>query len=478
MAEKRLNYSAEQINELLEQVENGDVGGGASPEQLQQIEQNAQAIEELKAGKADKSEIPEVPVKSVNGKTGAVQLSATDVSAEPANAVSSHNTSNASHGDIRLLITELTNRLNAVANSTDVDLDQLAELVAYIKDNRSLIEQVTSNKVNVSDIVNNLTTSASNKPLSAAQGVALKALIDAIKIPDISGKADKSDLTSHTGNTTIHITSTERSTWNNKANKATTLSGYGITDGATKTELNNLSEEIDDLKDRVEAVENSGGGGGTADSVDWEDVQNKPFGYSAEKVLIDNQTLTLEDGGYTSTELSLTAGSFYKLTVNGTLYECTAEEQDYFGSTMVGFGDLGMLTGTPNGNYPFAVAYVTGMFAFTLFDGSTTCTVTLTEQEMKKIPEEYYEASKVTKFYSKALNGYLYNDSSGEGPKVTVNEIKEALKKGTIVISYLDLNFFFPSYIQFAVQGESLHAKIYAYMNSGVTQFYTAEYTG
>ena len=33
-----------------------------------------------------------------------------------------------------------------------------------------------------------------------------------------------------------------------KADKATTLAGYGITDGATKTELNNLSNEIDDLK--------------------------------------------------------------------------------------------------------------------------------------------------------------------------------------------------------------------------------------
>jgi hypothetical protein len=37
--------------------------------------------------------------------------------------------------------------------------------------------------VSVSDIVNNLTTNVANKPLSAAQGVALKALIDAITIP-------------------------------------------------------------------------------------------------------------------------------------------------------------------------------------------------------------------------------------------------------------------------------------------------------
>ena len=46
-----------------------------------------------------------------------------------------------------------------------------------------LISASTTNKVSVTDIVNDLTTNAANKPLSAAQGVALKALIDAITIP-------------------------------------------------------------------------------------------------------------------------------------------------------------------------------------------------------------------------------------------------------------------------------------------------------
>lgn len=35
---------------------------------------------------------------------------------------------------------------------------------------------------------------------------------------DISGKANASDLTAHTGNTTTHITATERTAWNNKSN--------------------------------------------------------------------------------------------------------------------------------------------------------------------------------------------------------------------------------------------------------------------
>ena len=134
-----------------------------------------------------KSEIPSVPVKSVNGKTGAVSLSASDVGADASgaasSAVSGHNANSAAHNDIRLLIEGLTTRINALANSTDEDLDQMAELVAYIKNNKSLIDGITTSKVNVSDIVNNLTTNVNNKPLSAAQGVALKALIDAITVP-------------------------------------------------------------------------------------------------------------------------------------------------------------------------------------------------------------------------------------------------------------------------------------------------------
>ena len=98
--------------------------------------------------------------------------------------VATHNTGTDTHSDIRLLIQGLTDRLNALADSDDTTLDQLSEVVAYIKSNRGLIEAITTSKVSVSDIIDNLTTNVANKPLSAAQGVALKALIDGIVIPD------------------------------------------------------------------------------------------------------------------------------------------------------------------------------------------------------------------------------------------------------------------------------------------------------
>lgn len=107
---------------------------------------------------------------------------AEQVGADPkgtaASAVASHNTNASAHSDIRQLISALTTKLNTLADSDDTTLDQLSEIVSYIKDNKELIEGVTTNKVNVSDIIDNLTTSDAKKPLSAKQGVALKGLID------------------------------------------------------------------------------------------------------------------------------------------------------------------------------------------------------------------------------------------------------------------------------------------------------------
>lgn len=176
------------------------------------------------SGFITEDDIPDAPVTSVCGKTGAVDLSSEDVGADPAGtakslvdaldipnvpdwalapnrptytysdvgadqvgaagtAVAEHNVDEAAHNDIRLFIQETNNRLNTFMNSEDIDLDQAAEFVAYMKANRSLIESITTAKISYEDIVNNLTTNVSNKPLSAAQGVALKALIDGIKIP-------------------------------------------------------------------------------------------------------------------------------------------------------------------------------------------------------------------------------------------------------------------------------------------------------
>jgi hypothetical protein len=94
--------------------------------------------------------------------------------------LSAHNVSTDAHNDIRVLLQELTNHVTTLLDSDDLTLDQMSEIVAYIKANKSLIDSITTSKVNISDIIDNLTTNVTNKPLSAAQGVVLKALIDAL----------------------------------------------------------------------------------------------------------------------------------------------------------------------------------------------------------------------------------------------------------------------------------------------------------
>jgi hypothetical protein len=77
---------------------------------------------------------------------------------------------------------------------SDADLDELSEIVTYIKANKTLIESVTTNKVNVSDIIDNLETPDPTKPLSAAQGVYIMGILQQLVTEfgeALDAKADK-----------------------------------------------------------------------------------------------------------------------------------------------------------------------------------------------------------------------------------------------------------------------------------------------
>ena len=153
-----------------------DQGGGVSDEKIAEAVgtyMEAHPIEESDPTVPQWAKQPEKPTYT------ALEVGA-DASGTAVAKVSEHNTASNAHNDIRLLVQGLTTRLNALADSDDTTLDQMSEVVAYIKSNKSLIDAITTSKVNVSDIIDNLTTNVSNKPLSAAQGVKLKALIDAI----------------------------------------------------------------------------------------------------------------------------------------------------------------------------------------------------------------------------------------------------------------------------------------------------------
>lgn len=176
-----------EVTERIEQ-ENPDIieyilanlGGSVSAEEI------ATAVEEYMAAHPFTETDPTVPdwAKQPEKPTYNASEVGADASGTAESKVSEHNVATDAHNDIRLLIEGLTTRLNALADSDDTTLDQMSEVVAYIKSNKSLIDAITTSKVSVSDIIDNLTTNVSNKPLSAAQGVDLKALIDGITIPE------------------------------------------------------------------------------------------------------------------------------------------------------------------------------------------------------------------------------------------------------------------------------------------------------
>lgn len=87
--------------------------------------------------------------------------------------------------------TTLETFLNGEADGGDID--RLVELVAAIGQNKTSIDSLTKDKVAKTDIVNALTSEDATKVLSAAQGKALKGLID-----ELSGELNRQIAAIHT----------------------------------------------------------------------------------------------------------------------------------------------------------------------------------------------------------------------------------------------------------------------------------------
>ena len=150
-------------------------------------EQISSAVSEYMANNPIEESDPTVPewAKSPQKPTYTASEVGADAAGTAVAKVSEHNTASNAHNDIRMLVQGLAERLNALADSDDTTLDQMSEIVSYIKYNRSLINSIDTNKVDISDIINNLTSNNTNKPLSAKQGRVLKSLIDAITVVEL-----------------------------------------------------------------------------------------------------------------------------------------------------------------------------------------------------------------------------------------------------------------------------------------------------
>lgn len=279
-----------------------------------------------------------------------------DVKYEPkgtaSSVVSTHNTSTSAHADIRDLITGLTTRLNTLANSDDTTLDQLSEIVTYIKNNKSLIDGVTTSKVNVADIINNLTTNIANKPLSAAQGVVIQKLIN-----DLQAELDSHK---HTVSEISDLTAT-----------ATELN---YMDGVTS----NVQLQLDEIRSNIVQSDWN-----QSDSTKLDYVKNKTHYMSIEPTTLVDETANCTMGSHTfSAYFNIEIGENYTVIFDGTTYECT------------GFSDGGLPTiGAPYNkytDYPFNIyTYKNKLYAITQEYGFYDIQIIGNAQVFHTIDERY-----------------------------------------------------------------------------------------
>lgn len=194
---KAVKNNSESIADLKEDLENGMVGGGNAdlgdlPDRVTIAEASIENIEtrlnELNDEFGEEGRVSELEKVGESYKIfseitfpQAVQRIDGDI-AFAESLVPEHNVSLDSHQDIRAEIKKIAEELEAVLDSDDETLDELSEIVSYIKSNKSLINTITTSKVNVADIIDNLSTNVANKPLSAGQGVELKKVLDMLTV--------------------------------------------------------------------------------------------------------------------------------------------------------------------------------------------------------------------------------------------------------------------------------------------------------
>ena len=105
---------------------------------------------------------------------------------------------------------KIENSLSKKANTTDLTVHTSDTNIHVTTSDKTKWNKV-DNKIDKTNIVDNLTSTNTDKPLSANQGKVLKGEVDL--------KANSTDLTSHTSNTNTHITTNERTKWNKVDNK-------------------------------------------------------------------------------------------------------------------------------------------------------------------------------------------------------------------------------------------------------------------
>jgi len=262
------------INELLAKINNNITSIGLLQGQLSGIEGSVATVAtNLATETTNRQNAVSGLQGQISGKADAVHThsiaNVTNLQSSldgKANATHNHNISDVSnlqssldgkasttHNHTVANITGLQGALDAKANSADVVNLTTAQTVGGVKTFSSTPVLPATNPTSDNQ--------ASRKGYVDAQ-VATRATV-----ADLNTKANSSDLTAHTGNNTVHITATERTYWNNKADS-----------GGAIISANSQPEAISALANQpvgtmaTYPIESIGG----SNSVIWEDILEKP----------------------------------------------------------------------------------------------------------------------------------------------------------------------------------------------------------
>lgn len=273
---------------------------------------------------------------------------------------------------------------NDLLNGAGGAYDTLKELGDLIDDNADAIDALEivatgkADKVHTHEVsdVNGLQTALDGKAASshgthvsysstapvmdgtASVGSASTVARSDHKHPTDTSRAAKTDLDSHTSNTTVHITSAERTNWNaakttaesaqTRADSAYTLaeskvdslSDLGIT--ATATELNyvdgvksNVQTQLDELRNDIDSIPQEDWNQNDSTQLDF--IKNRPF-YTTDPIdtVIAEGTIPANGTLKTSAIIdSLTLGETYTVIFDGVTYSNIVCE-DYEGAAYLG----------------------------------------------------------------------------------------------------------------------------------------------
>lgn len=186
-------------------------------------------------------------------------------------------------------LNNMINDINALLKSDNINLDTIQEIVNYIENNKDLIDSIMLTKVNISDVIDNLTTTDSTKPLSANQGVILKEFIDAL--PEWAKQSTKptyyySEILERPAQVRVSVTKvgipTKVSQLENDANYATE---QFVNDSISSFDFSAIEQRIEEVAESVPTktseLQNDGDGVSEFATQEWV-LQNSTSGGSVD----------------------------------------------------------------------------------------------------------------------------------------------------------------------------------------------------